>query len=86
MLMYIIGLIKTPIVYSEDEQKTFNIAAVGDVSCVSEDGKLHGNDTVSAIELHSNNLVLFLGDLSYSLVLFGVAIYVLALKPKRHLA
>jgi hypothetical protein len=27
-----------------------------------------------------------LGDLSYSLVLFGVAIYVLALKPRRHLA
>jgi predicted phosphodiesterase len=66
MLVNIIGSVKTLVVHAEVDQKSFNIAAVGDISCVSADGKLHGNETISAMERRSNNLVLFLGDLSYS--------------------
>jgi len=66
LLISIIGFIKTPRVYAQVDEKTFNIAAVGDVSCVSEDTKLHGNETISSIGQHSNDLVLFLGDLAYS--------------------
>ena len=39
---------------------------MGDISCLSEDNEDHGNEIISNIEQRSINLVLFLGDLSYS--------------------
>ena len=58
--MSIIAFIKTPALQAQVDEKTFNIAAVGDISCVSEDTKLHGNETISAIARRPNSLVLFL--------------------------
>lgn len=64
--MSTIAFIKTPGLQAQVDEKTFNIAAVGDISCASEGTKFHGNETISAIGQRSNNLVLFLGDLAYS--------------------
>jgi Calcineurin-like phosphoesterase len=64
--MSVIGLIKTAYVHAQVDEKAFNIATVGDISCTSEDNKFHGNETTSAIGQRSINLVLFLGDLAYT--------------------
>jgi hypothetical protein len=65
----IIGVMALDTVYvsfAQPEGIQYDIAAVGDISCLSYDGKLHGKETISAIERLSPDLVIFLGDLAYA--------------------
>ena len=46
--------------YGQAENKTFDIAAVGDIGC-----GVNGAKTISSIQTNGPDLVIFLGDLSY---------------------
>jgi predicted MPP superfamily phosphohydrolase len=45
--------------------KTFDIAAVGDIGCSKNGNSEEGNKTISSIQNTKPNLVIFLGDLAY---------------------
>jgi predicted phosphodiesterase len=47
--------------YGQTENKTFDIAAVGDIGC-----GVNGAKTISSIQNNAPDLVIFLGDLSYA--------------------